>query len=99
MADVIEKRGLFSSFHSDRGSHYWTTPEAGGKVDKKNLTQFGRALKPLGIEMIARSQRPFGARLWHASGAFAASVSARGHYDDGGGQPLPSGGVSTRVQR
>ena len=38
VADVIEKRGLFSSFHSDRGSHYWTTPEAGGKVDKKNLT-------------------------------------------------------------
>ena len=68
VADVIEKRGLFSSFYSDRGSHYWTTPEAGGKVDKKNLTQFGRALKHLGIEMIAayspeargRSERAFG---------------------------------------
>jgi len=68
VTDTIEKRGLFSSFYSDRGSHYWTTPEAGGKVDKKNLTQFGRALKQLGIEMIAayspeargRSERAFG---------------------------------------
>lgn len=66
--DVIETRGLFSSFYSDRGSHYWHTPEAGGKVDKDNPTQFGRALRHLGIEMIAayspeargRSERAFG---------------------------------------
>ena len=35
--EVIESRGLCSSFYSDRGSHYWTTPEAGGKVDKVNV--------------------------------------------------------------
>jgi hypothetical protein len=65
--DVIERRGLFASFYSDRGSHYWHTPMAGGKVDKKNLTQFGQAMKRLGIEMIAayspeargRSERMF----------------------------------------
>ncbi len=65
--EVIEPRGLFSSFYSDRGSHYWYTPKAGGKVDKKNLTQFGQAMKHLGIEMIAayspeargRSERMF----------------------------------------
>jgi len=45
-------RGLFCSLYTDRGSHYWHTPEAGGKVDKVNLTQVGRAMKPLGIEMI-----------------------------------------------
>ena len=50
--EVIENRGLFSSFYTDRGSHYWTTPEAGGKVDKVNLTQFGRAMKNLGVHMI-----------------------------------------------
>jgi len=50
--EVIEKRGLFSSLYTDRGSHYWTTPEAGGKVDKANPTQFGRAMKKLGIRMI-----------------------------------------------
>lgn len=52
MRDVIEEHGLPSSFYSDRGSHYWHTPEAGGKVDKENLTQFGRAMKHLGIDMI-----------------------------------------------
>ena len=66
--DVIRAHGLFSSFYSDRGSHYWHTPEADGKVDKTNPTQFGRALKQLGIDMIAayspqargRSERAFG---------------------------------------
>ena len=65
--EVIAGHGLFSSFYSDRGSHYWHTPTAGGKVDKVNPTQFGRALKQLGIEMIAayspqargRSERMF----------------------------------------
>jgi len=65
--EVIEARGLFSSLYTDRGSHYWHTPEAGGKVDKKNLTQFGRAMRQLGIEMIpayspearGRSERMF----------------------------------------
>lgn len=65
--ETIEARGLFSAFYSDRGSHYWSTPEAGGKVDKINLTQFGRAMKQLGIDMIAayspeargRSERAF----------------------------------------
>ena len=65
--ETIEKRGLFSSFYSDRGSHYWHTPEAGGKVDKSNPTQFGRGMAHLGINMIAayspeargRSERAF----------------------------------------
>lgn len=65
--EVIEQRGLFCSFYSDRGTHYWTTPEAGGKVDKEHPTQFGRALKQLGISQIAayspeargRSERAF----------------------------------------
>lgn len=68
--ETIEKKGLFCSFYSDRGSHYWHTPEAGGKVDKSNPTQFGRALDELGIERIAayspqargRSERLF--RTW-----------------------------------
>ena len=68
VSEVIEKKGLFSSFYSDRGSHYWNTPKAGGKVDKTNLTQFGRALRQLGIEQIpayspqarGRSERMFG---------------------------------------
>jgi transposase len=65
--DVILKHGLFSSIYTDRGSHYWFTPEEGGKVSKTNLTQFGRAMQQLGIEMIpayspearGRSERMF----------------------------------------
>lgn len=66
--DVILSQGLFCSLYVDRGSHYWHTPAAGGKVDKDNPTQFGRAMKKLGIELIAayspeargRSERMFG---------------------------------------
>lgn len=65
--EVILTHGLFSSLYTDRGSHYWYTPEAGGKVDKSQLTQFGRAIKQLGIELIpayspearGRSERAF----------------------------------------
>ena len=67
VSETIKQQGLFSSFYSDRGSHYWYTPEAGGKVDKNTLTQFGRAMQQLGIQMIAayspqargRSERMF----------------------------------------
>lgn len=66
--ETITARGLFCSLYTDRGSHYWHTPEAGGKVDKRRLTQFGRAMGQLGIEMIpayspearGRSERAFG---------------------------------------
>jgi hypothetical protein len=66
--ETIEKNGLFCSFYTDRGSHYFFTKEAGGRVDKSRLTQVGRALKQLGIEHIAayspeargRSERMFG---------------------------------------
>jgi hypothetical protein len=50
--ETIEAKGLFSSFYSDRGSHYWVTPKAGEGVDKRMPTQFGRAMAHLGIEMI-----------------------------------------------
>ena len=64
---MVERHGLFCSFYTDRGSHYFHTPEAGGKVSRTVLTQVGRALKQLGIEHIAayspqargRSERVF----------------------------------------
>jgi hypothetical protein len=67
LGQTIARHGLFCSFYTDRGAHYFTTPEAGGKVDKTNLTQVGRACKQLGIEHIAayspqargRSERAF----------------------------------------
>jgi transposase len=66
--EVIERQGLFCALYSDRGSHFFYTPKAGEPVDKSRLTQFGRALKELGIQMIpayspqarGRSERSFG---------------------------------------
>jgi len=52
LREVIETHGLFSSLYTDRGSHYWYTEEAGGKVDKIRLTQVHRALQHLGITLI-----------------------------------------------
>lgn len=67
IGQTIARYGLFASLYTDRGAHYFTTPKAGGKVDKVNLTQLGRALKQLGIGHIAayspqargRSERAF----------------------------------------
>ena len=53
LSETIRGHGLFSSFYTDRGSHYFTTPKSGAKVDKTHPTQVGRALKQLNIEHIA----------------------------------------------
>ncbi len=45
--EVLEGEGIFYSFYSDRGSHYWKTPKAGGRVDKENPTQFSRVMREL----------------------------------------------------
>ncbi len=68
LRETIAAHGLFGSFYTDRGSHYFHTPKAGGKVDPKHLTQVGRALKQLGIRHIpsyspegrGRMERVFG---------------------------------------
>ncbi len=68
LREVIETRGTFCSLYSDRGSHFFITQKAGDKVDKHRLTQVGRAMKELGVQMIAayspqargRSERSFG---------------------------------------
>jgi len=67
LREVIETQGLFSSLYTDRGSHYWHTDEAGGRVDKTRLTQVHRALQQLGVTLIpayspearGRSERAF----------------------------------------
>ena len=67
LREVIERRGLFCALYSDRGSHFWLTPKAGGKVDPHRLTQVGRALRDLSVQMIpayspqarGRSERSF----------------------------------------
>jgi len=68
LREVVENKGLFCALYSDRGSHFFVTPKAGEPVDKSRLTQVGRAMKELGVQMIAayspqargRSERSFG---------------------------------------
>jgi len=52
LAEVVREKGLFCSLYTDRGSHFFHTPKAGGAVDKSQLTEIGRALAQLGIEHI-----------------------------------------------
>ena len=68
LREVIERKGRFCALYSDRASHFFQTPTAQGPVCYERLTQVGRALKELGIEMIpayspqarGRSERRFG---------------------------------------
>ena len=67
LQEVIARKGIFCALYSDRGSHFWLTPKAGEAVDHSRLTQVGRALRELGIQMIpayspqarGRSERNF----------------------------------------
>jgi transposase len=52
LGEVIAAKGLPSALYTDRGSHYFFTPKAGGKVAKDQPTQVGRALVQLGIRHI-----------------------------------------------
>jgi hypothetical protein len=68
LREVVASKGVFCALYSDRGSHFWLTPQVGGQVDRQRLTQVGRAMRELGIQMIpayspqarGRSERNFG---------------------------------------
>ena len=53
LRETFGAHGLPMSLYTDRGSHYFHTPQAGGAVDRTRLTQVGRALERLGVEHIA----------------------------------------------
>ncbi len=67
LKETFGAHGLPMSLYRDRGSHYFHTAEAGGKIDRSRLTQVGRALEQLGVEHIGayspqargRSERAF----------------------------------------
>ena len=68
LQEVIERKGIFCALYSDRGSRFWLTPKSAEAADHNRLTQVGRALRELGIQMIpayspkarGRSERNFG---------------------------------------
>jgi hypothetical protein len=96
LMEVFGVHGLPLSLYTDRGSHYFYTPDVGGKVDRTRLTQVGRALEHLGVEHIAayspqargRSERAFHTlqdRLVKELGECQESC-VRGHSDATGGR-------------
>jgi len=70
LRQVVAEQGVFCSLYSDRASHFFLTPKAGEAVDRQALTQVGRALRELNIQLIpayspqarGRSERSF--RTW-----------------------------------
>jgi len=57
--EVIERQGLFCALYSDRASHFFVTPQAGGKVDESRVSLerpiLPAAARTVGIE-IARHE-------------------------------------------
>ena len=96
------KKGLFCSLYTDRGSHYWHTPEAGGRVDKVNLTQFGRAMKQLGVSMIpayspearGRSERMFRTH----QDRLPKELPSRGYKHDGSSKSVSAEKLPAQIQ-
>lgn len=58
---VIEGQGLFCALYSEWSSHFFVTPKACENVDTHCLTQVGRAMKGLGVQMIPATRRKPGA--------------------------------------
>ena len=80
---------MFCALYSDRGSHFfWLTPKAGGKVDRHRLTQVGRAMRELGIQMIPayspQARGRIGTQLWDLAGPAAAGVAVAWDGRDAG---------------
>src|SRR6516164_1040327 len=95
--EVIEQQGIFCALYSDRASHFFVTPKAGGKVDRNRVTQLGRALQELGNPddsgLFAAGAWAHGTELSDVAGASAAGAANSQDPKPGRGQPFPAGGI------
>lgn len=57
LREIIERKGLFCVLYSARGSHFFVIPNTGEPVDHNRLTQVGRALRELNIQLIPAYSR------------------------------------------
>jgi hypothetical protein len=99
--EVVAQHGLFCSLYTDRGSHYFETPEAGARVSKTVLTQFGpeAARHRAHRRLLAASPRPIGTRVRDIAGPAAKGVCAGRDPHGGGGQPVVSMAVEFPTDR
>lgn len=102
LREVVEQRGVFCALYSDRASHFFVTPKAGEPVDRNRVTQVGRAMRELGIELIpAYSPQARGAQragVPDLAGAPAAGAAPAGDSDPAGSQWLLAGDLPGGVQ-
>ncbi len=78
--EVIVRHGLFCSLYVDRGSHYWHTPQAGGKVDETNSHPGRAGLESAGNRddsvLLSRGQRSFRTHVRDTAEASAPGTSS-----------------------
>ena len=102
LKQVFTDKGLPSSLYTDRGSHYFLTPEAGGKVDKSNPTQVGPRPPPARYRthrrLLAPGARPLRARLRNPPGPPGQGTQPRRHHHDRGRKPLHRKELPARPQ-
>jgi hypothetical protein len=66
--ETIAEQGLFRAFYTDRGSHYFYTPKAGGKVDNQNPLRSAAPWRS-SASPIFRPIRPKRAAAWSGCSA------------------------------
>ena len=102
LSEVIGAHGLFSALYTDRGSHYFFTQTAGGKVDKQRLTQVGRALSQLGIRHIPSYSPEARGRMERAFGTLQnrlpQELRVAGCSHHGGGERVSARAVHAELQ-
>ena len=103
VSEAIRAKGLFCSLYADRASHYWNTPEAGGKGGQGHpdpgRPRPGAARHRVDPGLLARGKGALGAHVRHLAEAPAPGTQARRHHRHGRGQPLPQGGLPATTQR
>src|SRR5487761_1410405 len=92
LLEVFGEHGLPLSLYTDRGSHYFVTPKAGGPGARPARRRAYRRLLPPG----ARSLR---ACLQDAAGSPEQGADAGRDHHRRGGQPVYPGGLSAPAQR
>ncbi len=98
LREVVQQWGLFCALYSDRASHFFLTRKAGEPVDRQRLTQVGRALRELGIQMIPAYSPQARGRSERMARAAAARTALAGNPHGRGSQPLPARALHRGVQ-
>jgi len=101
LREVIESQGVFCALYSDRGSHFFYTPAAGGKVDKSRPTQVGsdaRTGDSNHCGLLAGGTGAVGTQLRDVAESTAAGAARGGPREAGGSQSVSAGALHRRIQ-